>query len=270
MMPKTTCFVNYLPMIDCIIEKIRRGEFAAGDKIPSETELIKQFGINRHAVRQALGRVENMGWITTFHGKGSYVRPRPPMVSYYVSGNTRFTDNMRQAGQGHKSVLLEWEKGLPTEEEAKNLRLTARELVYRLEILRYVEEIPISVTTSVILEEAVPGMERHLEGFYSLYAMLESHYHFRPVRMKTVFQAAFAGAKDAGYLKMPVEVPILRTESLMCHPAGYPVEYGIARTRGDMSQLCIEFESSSCCGGRWEAGQPGIKPDNPCRDDLGS
>lgn len=269
-MPKTKCVLNYLPLVEYIIEKIRRGEFAAGDKIPSETELIKQFGINRHAVRQALGRVEKMGWTTTFQGKGSYVRPRPPVVSYYVSGNTRFTDNMRQAGQRHQSVLLEWEKGFPTAEEGRNLCLTAGELVYRLEILRYVEDFPVSVTTSVILEEAVPGMERYLEGFYSLYAILENHYHFRPVRIRTVFQAAFAGAKDAGHLKMPVEVPILRTESLMCHPAGYLVEYGIARTRGDMSRLCVEFGSGSFCKGRWEEGQDGTKSENLCRDDLGS
>lgn len=233
----------YLSLAEYIIEKIKRGEFATGDKIPSETELSQQFGINRHTVRQALGRVEKLGWITTFQGKGSYVQLRPPVIPYPVSEKTRFTDNMQRTDKKHKGVLLEWEKSRPSEKEAQSLQLTAEERVYRLEILRYVEGIPISFTTSVFPEKAVPEIERHLEGFHSLYAILENHYHFRPVRVRSVFQATFAGVKDAGHLKMPVEMPILQVESLMYHPAGYPVEYGITRARGDMSQHYVEFEA---------------------------
>jgi len=238
---------NYLPLVEHVIASIRQGKFAPKDRIPSENDLIRQFGISRHEVRQALGHVEKMGWITTVQGKGSYVRPRPPQISYPVSGSTSFTDNMVQAGKRYKSVLLEWTRSLPTEEEAQNLQLAATQGVYRLEILRYVEEAPISVTTSVLPESAVPSMERYLEGFHSLYAILEGHYHYRPVRMWTIFQATWAGAKDASHLKMPVEVPVLRTERLMCHPAGHPVEYAITRMRGDMSRLCVEFGGSNYC-----------------------
>ena len=184
----------------------------------------------------------------------SYVRPRPPQVSYLVSGSTSFTDNMVQAGQKYKSMLLEWKRSPPTEEEAQNLQLNAAlGKVYRLEILRYVEEVPISVTTSVLPEAAVPGMDQYLGEFHSLYALLETHYHYRPVRLWTVFQATWAGAKDVAHLRMPVEVPILRSERLMGHPVGHPVEYAITRMRGDMSRLRVEFGSVDLCEGRWEA-----------------
>lgn len=253
LMQKATRGANYLPLVEYVVESIRQGKFAPRDRIPSENDLIRQFSISRHEVRQALGHLEKMGWITTVQGKGSYVRPRPPQVSYLVSGSTSFTDNMVQAGKKYKSVLLEWKRSLPTEEEAQNLQLNAGPgEVYRLEILRYVEEVPISVTTSVLPELAVPNMESYLGEFHSLYAIVETHYHYRPVRMWTIFQATWAGAKDADHLKMPIEVPILRTERLMCHPVGQPVEYAITRMRGDMSRLRVEFASGDLCEGRWE------------------
>lgn len=241
---QNACVVTYLPVVEYIIEGIRQGKFSAQEKIPSETDLMRQFALSRYNVRQALGRLEKTGWITTVQGKGSYVRPRPPVVSYRVSSNTRFTDNMRQAGKKYQALLLEWQLGSPSADEAKQLLLTAKQAVYRLEVLRSIEGVPVSLTTSVLPEEAVPKLEHYLGEFYSLYAILESRYNFRPIRVKTVIQATWAKVKEADYLRMPIEVPILRTESLMYHPAGYPVEYCITRTCGDMCYLCVDFGSA--------------------------
>lgn len=234
---------SHLPIVEYIIEGIQKGRFVSSSKIPSETDLLRQFACSRYNVRQALGRLEKLGWITTVQGKGSYVRPRPLVVPYRVTPNTRFTDNMERAGKSHHAQLLEWRLGLPTGEEAKHLLLAARQQVYRLEILRSVEGVPISITTSTLPEVAVPVLERHLGEFSSLYAILESHYHFRPLRVITAVYATAAKSRDASSLKMPTEVAILRTESLMYHPAGFPVEYSLARARGDMCHLHFDFGS---------------------------
>jgi len=71
-MKKNTRETNYLPLIEYVIERIRQGKFTPRDRIPSENDLIRQFSASRHEVRQALGHLEKMGWITTVQGKGSY------------------------------------------------------------------------------------------------------------------------------------------------------------------------------------------------------
>jgi GntR family transcriptional regulator len=164
---------------------------------------------------------------------------------------------MERAGKSHQAQLLEWVLGLPTAVEAKDLALAAKLRVYRLEILRSVEGVPISITTSVLPELAVPELERHLGGFYSLYAILESRYNFRPLRVKTTIHATGAKAKDASFLCMPTEVPMLLTESLMYHPAGYPVECATTRARGDMCHLCIDFGSTGVNERGGEQGEAG-------------
>jgi len=242
---------HYLRLAEYIIKKIKSGEFVVGDKIPSEMELSRQFGLNRHTVRQAIDRVAKLGWLTTIKGKGTYVKFKPTVVSYTISDKTCFTDNMKRIDRKHKSLLLGWEKDNPMREEAQALQLASDEQVYRLEILRYVNGTPFSITTSVLPEKAVPLIEQYLENFYSLYAILENHYNFTPVRVRSVFQATFAEVKDITYLEMPEGVPILKIKSLMCHPAGYPVEYDVIRIRGDMSECHIEFKGGDLRG-IWE------------------
>ncbi len=106
----------YLQLADYLIEKIKSGEFAAGEKLPSETELSRQFNINRYTVRQAMARVTNLGWISTHKGKGSYVVQRPETILYKLSARTSFTQNMQGIGRKHTGRLIRWQKIVPSSE----------------------------------------------------------------------------------------------------------------------------------------------------------
>ncbi|RMI34980.1 FadR/GntR family transcriptional regulator [Nocardia stercoris] len=51
-----------------IVEEILSGRLAAGDTLPAERELSLSFQVNRHAVREALKRVQQAGLIRISHG----------------------------------------------------------------------------------------------------------------------------------------------------------------------------------------------------------
>jgi DNA-binding GntR family transcriptional regulator len=53
------------------------GEFQPGTRLPSEAELIEQFGYSRHAIREALKGLRAGGVIRTETGKGSYIQQAP-------------------------------------------------------------------------------------------------------------------------------------------------------------------------------------------------
>lgn len=65
-------------IVDGIIEDIKKGTISAGDKLPSETQLAKQLGVARHAVREALRKLEQMAIIETATGLGSFVKKDAP------------------------------------------------------------------------------------------------------------------------------------------------------------------------------------------------
>lgn len=58
---------------DALRQRILAGELAPGDRIPSERVLADEFGVNRHAVREALKRLEQAGLVRITHGGATRV-----------------------------------------------------------------------------------------------------------------------------------------------------------------------------------------------------
>lgn len=233
--------IQHLKIAEFLIESFQNGVYKENEKIPSENELCRKFHVNRHVVRQAIARITNLGWVTPVQGKGCYVNKLPKPIQYVLSSQTRFSENMETQGITHQSKLVNWEKSLPSKEECINLEIEEDEIIYRLEILRYVDETPISITTTVIPEVEVPNLEEYFEEFHSLYGLLQQQYHFRPIRSKSIFQASLPLLKDADILQIPENIPIVQIASIMNHPTGAPIEYSIARVRSDMHKCLIEF-----------------------------
>lgn len=67
---------------DQLLAAINRGDFRPGDKLPSESELSKTFGVSRVSIREALGGLETIGLIEIRHGRGSFVA-KGPGESYF-------------------------------------------------------------------------------------------------------------------------------------------------------------------------------------------
>lgn len=58
-------------------EKIDKGEYAPGTKLPSEAALHQTYDVARNTVRRALAILRAEGRIVTFDGRGSFVPPAP-------------------------------------------------------------------------------------------------------------------------------------------------------------------------------------------------
>jgi len=65
--------------IDQIINLVRSGSFAAGDKLPSERELAKDLGVSRVLVRESLRALEALGLIEVKPGIGAFVTQQSPV-----------------------------------------------------------------------------------------------------------------------------------------------------------------------------------------------
>jgi DNA-binding FadR family transcriptional regulator len=56
-----------------VVEQIRSGLIAPGQRLPSERELATAFGVSRPSLREALGALQMVGLVETRHGAGSWV-----------------------------------------------------------------------------------------------------------------------------------------------------------------------------------------------------
>lgn len=64
----------YIQLADQLSDAIRHGNYQAGDKLPSESDLCREFQVSRITVRQALKLLMQKGLVFSVHGKGTFVK----------------------------------------------------------------------------------------------------------------------------------------------------------------------------------------------------
>lgn len=77
-----------------MLEKIRKGEFCAGDRLPSEKELSERYHVSRITSKKALEMLADEGLAVRMPGKGSFVSEKNPVMEVYAVGLEETKQNM--------------------------------------------------------------------------------------------------------------------------------------------------------------------------------
>jgi DNA-binding GntR family transcriptional regulator len=65
----------YQRVADALRDRIVRGHYAAGDRLPSEAQLCSAFGVSPMTARRALAVIIQEGLVLSEQGRGTFVRP---------------------------------------------------------------------------------------------------------------------------------------------------------------------------------------------------
>jgi DNA-binding GntR family transcriptional regulator len=71
---------KYAQVVAEIQQRISRGDYAPGTLLPSEHQLVEEFGVSRPTIVKSLSALRQEGWIETQQGRGSFVRGRPALA----------------------------------------------------------------------------------------------------------------------------------------------------------------------------------------------
>ena len=100
-----------LDLVDKLTADVRLGRLVAGDKLPSEAEIMKHFGVSRTVVREALSKLQAAQLVETRHGIGTFVLPQNSAPSFQISPH--------QLSTLHEVIaLLEFRISIETEASA--------------------------------------------------------------------------------------------------------------------------------------------------------
>ena len=67
-----------LALVDGLGDRIRDGRLRPGDRLPTESTVMQEFGVSRTVVREAISRLQASGLVRTRHGVGSFVEDLGP------------------------------------------------------------------------------------------------------------------------------------------------------------------------------------------------
>lgn len=121
-------------LADSLASKIQAligsGRYAVGERLPSITEMARQYNVGPPTLREAIKRVEALGLVSVRHGSGVYVRSLAPPI---------FLTNPIHTGEPSKKLLLDLvEARMPIEIETAVLaarHVTAEQIDRMEEIL---------------------------------------------------------------------------------------------------------------------------------------
>ena len=86
----------YKQIADHLRDAIARSRLREGEQLPSEAQLMEYYGVARMTIRNALRVLQDEGLTTAEHGRGVYVRARPPVRRL---ASDRFAQRHRKEGK---------------------------------------------------------------------------------------------------------------------------------------------------------------------------
>ncbi|AXB48257.1 GntR family transcriptional regulator [Amycolatopsis albispora] len=222
--------------------RIREGELAVGDSLPSEAQLCQEFGASRGPVRQALSALRDEGLIGGGQGKRAVVLDAVPAQPFetFLSFTRRAELTGHVPGQRLHEIALRH----PEATVAAALGVEPESLVVQLVRLRLLDGRPAMLERMNYTESVGrPLLEADLNAG-SIYALLTA----RGVDLHSArhtFDAVAADALDAKLLEVPEGTPLLRERRRTADSAGTALEWSEDRYRPDVATVTVTNTRSS-------------------------
>lgn len=224
-----------------IEEYIDTHHLKEGDRLPSERFLADLFNANRITLRKALQQMAGEGVVYSIPGQGTFVSR--PKFCENASGFISFSSAWGEDGHRVGSKLL---KFCMVDSNLKTSQLFGVPLgskVYELRRLRLLDDIPISIETSYVLEETCPGLTRFDFGHNrSLYQTLYDEYGIRISQQQQNIRAAKMTEEETGLFCAEPGSSAFYISAVGIAEDGRSIERSICITRADRYAIGYQVE----------------------------
>jgi len=231
----------YTQLISIIKRCITTGEVRIGQLLPSEAELCQAFGISRNTVRQAIGALEEDGFVVRKRGKGTFVAdPATRRKSVQYS----FTTEISQLGKTPSSTLVDFDVIPPSPGIRRILGLGEGEQVYCFTRVRNVDGKQLILETSYYPQSIYPNLTREMLQTHSFYSLLY-HVGIVPFSAEDEYEAVILGDREAVLLNTRSGAPAFYHQRRTTDENGRVYEYTTSYMRADRVHLGVRFQKGS-------------------------
>lgn len=206
-----------------------------GDRLPSETELCREYDISRITVRQALDALVNEGAIERRQGSGTFVAEpkRAEAVVYFGS----FTEEVAADGHRGSTRLVGAEIANAASHVASRLRMQTNQPVWKILRVRLSDKKPVCYQVSYVPQTLLPRVTKSELRSGSLYDRLERTLGEPLSDAEENIEAALADPFRAALLDVRVGAPLLVLERVVFSKSARVVEFN----RSFYNALAVRF-----------------------------
>lgn len=207
--------LKYMELYDNLKKEILEGKFLTGSFLPTESELMEQNQISRTTVRRALALLQKDELVTAVQGRGTQVnkgRSQTYNPRYRVPYEAIRIE--REGVDDSKIVFSSStiDKVMADIKIAEKMNVPMQTEVYRIQRLKFVEEIPFSYVVSYVPCEPLPDFERFNGEVFWLNKCLYEQYHLQPLSAEEIISIKSATFMKANLLQVKIGSPLFLSQ----------------------------------------------------------
>ncbi len=189
-----------------IRRRIAEGGWQPGMRLPSERELVQEFGCARMTVHHALRELEDEGLIERRQGSGSYVAELHPISNLLQVRDIH--EEIAERGHEHATRVLSVQREKASAEVAAAMRLRKGASVFHALLVHLENGVPIQLEDRHVNPALVPEfLARDFTRVTPSHVLFE---HAPLTEAEQVVEAVLADAEQARILDVPAGSALLR------------------------------------------------------------
>ena len=233
----------YAQLKDLLIDRVEKGEYPSGSRIPSELQLCEELDLSRPTVRQAISELVSEGTLSIVKGKGTYVAATPEKID--IRSFTGFTFSLLSAANlegmhfedyamdpNATEELVRHFGTVPPPGEPGTYRVDWTDVAHRRN--------PLFICHSYISAAMFPDLADDLKARRKMIDITANKYAYLPVKAACRISVRQASTEEARYLDIPRGAPVLCVASRLTSRSGNVCEYDIAILRSDVCDILID------------------------------
>lgn len=230
----------YFQLSSYIEQKIKGRKWLPGQLLPSEQEICTATGVSRTVVRQAMAQLEQDGLVSKQSGKRSSIA-LPKYEGDLMQNLRGFYEDAVAKGQKPFTEVLSLKVVPAAPEVAIALGLSQGTPVVELNRLRYLDGDPEVLVVTYLPESKCPDLLKEDFANESLYRLLARKYRYRIAQGFRTIEAIALNRAEAKLLGSRIGTPALLMKSIGLLADGTPIEYFIAKHRGDRAKFNVKI-----------------------------
>lgn len=231
----------YAQIEDVLRRMLETGGWKAGQRIPSESDLQKEFGVSRMTVRGVLNLLADEGLLHRVPGKGTFVSERKIVAQSPAYQGIR--EQLEARGFRTETELISSGLESPSERVRGLFGLGLLGLAHQITRRRLLEGEPVTLHQSWINPSLAPDIDVHDVVERQLCEVLSTEYSLTASRTDETLEVLMAGEGEAELLHCEPGDPLLLLRDVLTDSRGRVFECTKLLMRGDRMKLQFSFES---------------------------
>ena len=229
----------YVQLMEELETSIRNGVYKPGDKIMTEAEMAKEYGVSLITVRKAVGSLMEKGLVGRKQGKGTFVTK--PKYSRNMKKLQSFTEMCEQMGVKPGAQVLENRLIMADKKVADRLGIEPGSNVVYISRLRLADGEPVQVEKSYFPLKYAFLLEEDLNNG-SMFECLKEKAGAKVASSEKMIELCRATAEEAALMDVKKGDYLLFVKSTAYDENGEPMYAGIQLINGDRFSLYV-YES---------------------------